>query len=222
MILPCCTLLLWLIPLVYSFKHGKESVQKGKNGSHIEYDQINLDYISNDHMLNDWKLTESKTKDFRNQHYYFFEFPYDMVSSQMGENKWESALNNLFRDEWANYKSKKPNTIVLDVGVNFGSFYMFAASQGCNIVGFEMQPKLYTIVELGIRISGYKPHAILHHAAVWYTEQELSFTPNYYHPKKYNLGYTILKNDTSGNIKINTSRIDHYISAHKVSTFNLL
>ena len=85
-----------------------------------------------------------------------------------------------------------------------------------------MQPKLYTIVELGIRISGYKPHAILHHAAVWYTEQELSFTPNYYHPKKYNLGYTILKNDTSGNIKINTSRIDHYISAHKVSTFNLL
>ena len=93
---------------------------------------------------------------------------------------------------------------------------MFAASLGCNIVGFEMQPKLYTMVEMGIRLSGYKSHAHIRHAAVWYKHTELSFTPNYYHPKKYNLGYTMLKNNTAGSIKINTTRIDKIIVNPKV------
>ena len=110
--------------------------------------------------------------------------------------------------------------IVLDLGVNFGSFFLHAASLGAPIVGFEMQPKLFHVVEKSSRLSGFTGNAHLYNKAVWYRQKELSFTPHRYsysaNARSVNHGGTKLNNDKTGDFVIGTARVDSIISHKKV------
>ena len=96
---------------------------------------------------------------------------------------------------------------VLDVGANVGSFSLHAASLNVRVFAFEMQPELYTLVELSKRVNGFtKLH--VHNAALWHeTGVEISFTP-----MEGNLGGTALQTDAkSGALKMKTTRlVDHF------------
>ena len=45
---------------------------------------------------------------------------------------------------------------VLDVGLNFGAFALFTASLKCEVWAFEMQPHIFTLVDIAMRLSGYR------------------------------------------------------------------
>ena len=45
---------------------------------------------------------------------------------------------------------------VLDVGLNFGAFALFTASLKCEVWAFEMQPHIFTAVDMAMRLSGYR------------------------------------------------------------------
>jgi len=140
--------------------------------------------------------------------------------------QWEAQMNFLFTLLWKRETAmqrdgQREDKIVLDLGVNFGAFFFHAASLGCKVVGIEMQPKLFHAVEMGSRLSNFTNNAHLYNNAVWYRRKELSFTPNYYSPKVYNLGHTPLLTDKSGKYVINTTRVDRIISNKKVKIFFL-
>lgn len=142
----------------------------------------------------------------------------------MMKGQWEPEMNFLFTLLWEQEVEKQKQNpveekIVLDLGVNFGAFFLHAASLGAPIVGIEMQPKLFTAVEKSSRLSGFTNNAHLYNKAVWYRQKELSFTPNYYSPRVYNLGHTWLNMDKTGKYVINTTRVDSIISNKKVQKF---
>jgi hypothetical protein len=180
------------------------------------YEGLNIDSFGGTHSLNDWVLAKSPTKDYLGNHYYFLSSSKDGVSREMIAGTWEAPLNELFKDLWSKSNDHK-NHIVMDVGVNFGCFFMFACSLGAQVYGFEMQPKLATAVEIGIRMSGYKSHAHLQNAALWYGVKEMSFSPDGYG----NLGATSLRSGSNFDIKVHTARIDSLMPVSDVS-FHLL
>ena len=45
---------------------------------------------------------------------------------------------------------------VLDAGLNFGAFALFTASLKCEVWAFEMQPHIFTAVDMAMRLSGYR------------------------------------------------------------------
>jgi FkbM family methyltransferase len=55
----------------------------------------------------------------------------------------------------------------VDLGTNVGSFTMEAARRHLRVFAFEMQPLLYTALDLSLRASGYTSHVTLFHAALW-------------------------------------------------------
>ena len=141
----------------------------------------------------------------------------------MMKGQWEPEMNFLFTLLWEKeVKRQKLNPaaqekIVLDLGVNFGAFFLHVASLGASVVGIEMQPKLFHAVEMSSRLSGFTGNAHLYNKAVWYRQKELSFTPNFYSKNKYNLGHTELKMDKTGEFVINTTRVDSIISNKEVN-----
>ena len=54
------------------------------------------------------------------------------------------------------YQGKPFPLKVFDVGMNFGAFTLFASSLKCEVWGFEMQPHIFTLVDMSLRISGYR------------------------------------------------------------------
>jgi FkbM family methyltransferase len=55
----------------------------------------------------------------------------------------------------------------VDLGTNVGSFTMEAARRHLRVFAFEMQPLLYTALDLSLRASGYSSHVTLFNAALW-------------------------------------------------------
>lgn len=105
---------------------------------------------------------------------------------------------------------------VFDVGMNFGAFTLFASSLKCEVWGFEMQPHIFTLVDMSLRISGYRyedaVHAFtyslpngcgrswthIHNTAVFHvTNRTLSFDS--FH---INFGQTVLERSSKLNRKV--------------------
>lgn len=106
----------------------------------------------------------------RNPYYFFAIDPFlDVwVSRSLIENggTWEEPLNDLFLD----LLSKSDNStcdIVMDVGSNLGAFALFAGAQGCTVWAFEMQPFVFTLLELSTRVNGYRDRFRLFNHPVW-------------------------------------------------------
>ena len=61
----------------------------------------------------------------------------------------------------------------VDCGGNVGHFTMFAAARHLRVFTFEMQPNLFTLIDLSVRASGYSSHVKIHNAPLWETDGEV-------------------------------------------------
>jgi len=94
--------------------------------------------------------------------------------------------------------------------MNFGAFGLFAASLKCEVWGFEMQPHIYTAVDMSIRLSGYRAWTHIHNNAVFHVSgRRLSFDSF-----KMNFGQTELRRDDHHKQQVLTTRIDDILSPH--------
>eukprot|EP01041_Mallomonas_annulata_P001191 gene1191-2317_t len=171
-------------------------------------EDIKLDKIDSEHSLKNFMIGQSRNLDYQGRHYYFLTLnpAIDIyVSKTMLEKggNWEEPLNDLFRYLWT-HEGKISKGHVLDIGVNVGAFTMYAASLGCKLWTFEMQPMLYTMVDMSLRLSGYRQRIHMFNTAVWY-ETGLTFS---FDPLINNFGGTRLKQEKNGKNLITTSRID--------------
>ena len=171
------------------------------------YGVLNLDILN-------WaeiELFKSKTLDLNGFPYYFLGNPRkDWVSRMIKKGQYENNLNMLFRHLWESevkVVEKVYSNPVIDVGVNYGAFTMFAASLGARLYCFEMQPLLVTLVDISLRISGYKHNVQLFNVAISnQTGLNISFSP-----VPGNLGETYVKesrNEGAGTQIVTTRRID--------------
>lgn len=122
--------------------------------------------------------------------------------------QWEESLNSLFGYLYEQTLVK--DAPVIDLGMNFGSFALFAASKGANVFALEMQDELITMVDLSSRLSRYSSHLSLYHAALWYEDGlEMSYTPDI-----GNYGGTGLHPNSNQQIPIQTKRADSILFEH--------
>lgn len=177
----------------------------------IQLDDLNTD---NSHTLSHVTIGKSLTKDYYGNNYYFFvnNPNTDGVSRYMlSSSSWEQSLNFMFRHLWLTEGSGL-NLPVLDVGVNYGSFLLFAASLGCRLYGFEMQSYLFALVEMSLRINGYRNHVNIFNTAVWEESGlEFSFTPVF-----MNYGATSVQEKNTGEFKVMSRRIDELFTEEKI------
>jgi len=165
--------------------------------------------------MNDVLIGKSSTLDYRGHHYYFFvldpAIDKYVSNSMLNDGGWENDLNQLLDDLLREEPSSKDMPI-LDVGANIGAFSLHAASRGCRVFSFEMQPRLYSLLQLSRRMNGYKS-LIIHHAALWNeTGAPVSFTP-----EVGNFGGTSLQ--SGGKERTNemrTTRIDELLPEGEV------
>lgn len=80
---------------------------------------------------------------------------------------WEAPLNALLLSLLRSSGLNCSAIPVFDVGANLGAFTLFAAAQGCRLWAFEMQPYIATLLELSLRVNGYRPQVTLYNAPVW-------------------------------------------------------
>ena len=159
--------------------------------------------------LNDVVMGRSERKDFRGNSYIFFVLQPQIdvhVSGSMLNNGgiWESSLNALFDAvvSEAKVKPEDKNVAVVDVGANVGAFSLYVASLGFRLYSFEMQEKIYTLLETSRRVNNY--HSMkLFHAALWNeTGKEITFTPVI-----GNFGGTSIIHPGEGTSKMTTTRL---------------
>ena len=101
--------------------------------------------------MTDVRIGKSTVTDFRGGPYYFFVLDptHDMyVSKSMLNGGWENWLSDLFDRLLAERTHADMDLPVLDIGANFGSFSLFAASKHVRVHAFEMQPYVYTLLEV--------------------------------------------------------------------------
>ena len=172
--------------------------------------------------LKDVLLGRSERRDYKGSFRFFFALNPAIdqyVSKSMLGNGgvWESGLNDLFEALVAEARLQprghgQPKTtavastpLVLDVGTNIGAFGLFVASLGYHLYGFEMQERMFTLVELSRRVNGYH-RMTLFHTALWNeTGHEVKFTP-----AVGNFGGTTLMNN-AGEVSMRTSRLDEFV-----------
>ena len=139
--------------------------------------------------LADVVVTRFRTLDYKGEHPVVFTFRagVDMVSDKLVDGVWEPWLARLFDDVLA----RDPNTAdgaVVDLGANLGAFTLHAASVGQRVVSFEMQPLVYTLLELSVRASGYSGHVTTHNMPLW----DVAGVSMTFQPFRGNLGGTSL------------------------------
>jgi FkbM family methyltransferase len=171
-------------------------------------DDLHLELLRSGISLDGVCLGKSTTIDYKGHHYYFFVLnpTEDAVSNSMikTQGMWERNLNTMFQDIFI--KAGRPlGAPVIDVGVNVGAFSLFASSMSCRVFGYEMQPFHANLVDMSLRLSGYRSRSHVKNGAVWYLSgKNFSFTPE----KKNYGGTTLNKNETDGSFKIASIRID--------------
>jgi FkbM family methyltransferase len=132
---------------------------------------------------------------------------------------WERPMNMLFQSLLLQARKMDPkfSPAVIDVGVNFGAFTLYAASLGSRVYGFDIQKPLLTLVDMSLRVNEYKYFVKLYHTAVW-DRNNITFS---FQPEKFNLGGTRAEvssnthysknNDSRENFQIKSSRIDDHL-----------
>ena len=136
---------------------------------------------------------------------------------------WEGGLNDLYETlaaeahlqprghgQLVKAANSAGTPLVLDVGTHIGAFGLFVASLGYHLYAFEMQERIFTLVELSRRVNGYHRMAMFH-TALWIgfrsieTGYEVKFTPSV-----GNFGGTTVMNNV-GEVSMRTSRLEEYV-----------
>jgi FkbM family methyltransferase len=156
--------------------------------------------------LTDIVLGKSSSKDIWGRHYYFFVYQPKrdvFVSGAMLKGGWDTSLNSLF-SQMLLTDTKNKHFPVVDVGANLGAFTLHAASLGSSVWSFEMQPIIYTLLEMSVRVSGYRHHVKIFNFPMWNTTNTLvDFTP-----MEGNFGGTAAALNGTGAHKAKTQRFD--------------
>ena len=173
--------------------------------------------------LQDVMLGRSERKDYKGSEWLFFALNPridNFVSGSMLAHAgvWEGGLNSLFetlateakfepKDMKLRNKGSTPR-IVLDVGANVGAFSLSVASLGYHLYSFEMQERIFTLLELSRRVNGYY-RMRLFHTALWNTTgHEVKFTP-----AVGNFGGTSVMVAT-GEVTMMTRRLDEFVPSN--------
>ena len=82
-----------------------------------------------------------------------------------GQHAFQEASVNLRGNQINEAKSHHSGLNVVDLGVNFGAFTLFAASQGANVYGFEIQRNLLSLVDMGLRVNDFSRQVKLYNVA---------------------------------------------------------
>ena len=129
--------------------------------------QIGLGYLTK------LAVGRSHTKDIDGNHYYFVTYNPDFdiyVSKTMLETGglWERDMLSLFLFllHTRNDSSISP-CITVDAGAHVGTFTLFAASMGCQVLSFEMQFTSVAVVQFALRLSGYTHRVQQYNVALW-------------------------------------------------------
>lgn len=162
--------------------------------------------------------------DFMGNHYLFFVYDpaIDLsVSKAMltTGGMWEKMLNLLYKSVLEEERKTDPKfqPHVIDVGVNFGAFTLFASSMGSRVYGFDIQSPLLTLVDMGLRVNDYKHGTKLHNMAVW-DRAGLNFS---FTPELYNFGGTTAKAITKEVNKVDEFQISSIRLDTVLSTYNM-
>ena len=206
------TLILCVLALISSAHIQGNSIEQK---TLPKYGVLNLDILN----WAELELFKSKSLDINGSPYYFLGNPRkDWVSRMIKKGHYENNLNMMFKYLWE-LEVKSVNNVdsypVIDVGVNYGAFTMFAASFGARLYCFEMQPLLVALVDISLRISGYKHNVQLFNVAISnQTGLNISFSP-----VAGNLGETYVKesrNESAGTQIVTTRRIDELFRENNV------
>jgi FkbM family methyltransferase len=202
------------LSLVASHHHGK----KARHWPDLKLIQMDPPHFP----MNDLILGKSKTLDYLGNHYYYFVFNkrsdlYVSDAMQRNGGVWEGFLNDLLKHLVDTEIAKNPNRhlkdlVVVDAGANLGSFTLFAASLGVKVWAFEMQLEVYTVLEMSLRMSGYRDHARVYNIPLWNSTREM-----YYTTMRQNFGGAYLRRDPApGEVKVNTSRLDTVVTDPRI------
>ncbi|KAK4537705.1 hypothetical protein CDCA_CDCA13G3730 [Cyanidium caldarium] len=103
--------------------------------------------------------------------YYFMSLTPDLVGDAMLRSGgfWDEPYLHAIFDvarRWTPHDHGR-SKIVLDVGMNFGTFALYTAALGYQVHAFEMQPNVAAIVQLALRMNGRIGERVtIHHVAV--------------------------------------------------------
>jgi len=92
----------------------------------------------------------------------------------------------LFRGKGVLERCRQGRELVLDVGMNFGAFALYAVNRGCHVIAFEMQPNVAVAVLLASHLNGFSERLQIVPHPVW---SESNHTLMYY-PRTDNMGGT--------------------------------
>ena len=146
----------------------------------------NLTLIDSPYSLGSVVIGRSKSIDYMGKHYYFFVYNNKQIDKYVSAEMiktggaWEYFLNDLVEHlvNEEKLKGKDPKTLtIVDAGANLGAFTLFTASLGCRVWAFEMQPAVYTLLELSIRVSGYHDRVRAFNLPLWNFTRTVQFSP---------------------------------------------
>lgn len=163
--------------------------------------------------------------------YYFITFDPSVdiyVSAGMlgSEGYYDQFVNHIFQYHYANlekrssFKStkKQHSCLSLDIGMNLGSFALFASSKNCEVYGFEIQSSVLFAVALAVRLNGFEDHLHLIRAAV---SNISGSTVKVGVSGDHNIGNTavVYDNDAATDETVVTVRIDEILNNFSHITF---
>lgn len=133
--------------------------------------------------LENLTIGRSDSLDYMGRHYHFVVFSLKsgmdgIVGASMYRTggRWEPGLLNLYDRVVKTYKNTADHAIV-DIGANFGAFSLHAASKGARVFAYEMQPMVYSILEMSRRLNGYHNMILTNVALSNVSDMVVRFTP---------------------------------------------
>ncbi|GAB2473663.1 methyltransferase FkbM family protein [Hymenobacter qilianensis] len=111
--------------------------------------------------------------------------------NRIGTYSFIQNVEEVLIDEVYKFKADKQNPYIIDCGVNIGLsvIYFKRLYPNAKIVGFEPDDKIYEVCKGNLKSFGFTD-VVMHNAAVWNTDGELSFLPN------NSLGGMVVSDDT--------------------------
>ncbi|KAK4531862.1 hypothetical protein CCYA_CCYA09G2719 [Cyanidiococcus yangmingshanensis] len=131
-------------------------------------------------------------------------------------------FDRLMREPGVLERCQQGSELVIDAGMNFGSFALYAANRGCRVLGFEMQPSVAAAVLLAAHLNGFARQLQVVPHPVWNQSDEVLV----FYPRRDNVGGThamdasSVGNDSfSAAVHLRTVRIEDWVPRRSLVRF---
>lgn len=119
-------------------------------------------------------------------------------------------------------RRRQGSELVIDAGMNFGSFALYAANRGCRVIGFEMQPSVAAAVLFASHLNGFTRRLQVIPHPVW----NQSGHPMVFYPRRDNVGGTHAldtprspQDSTDPAVRLRTVRIADWVPRRSLIRF---